>query len=105
MLGPDCYYINAVPDANGYHGNPQTEPFPGAVKLSVPQYKLYLDSFGRVTLAVDDGAVVRLARNDEAYDLFVKSFPPPEYPIRPSFGPCRACEEYDEQLLKGVCKT
>lgn len=77
------YYIQKEPTANGYHGNPMGQPFPGCVALPDELLSSYLDTKGFCTLTVQDGAVTALAVDQEALDAYNAEHPEvePEKPV------------------------
>lgn len=75
------YYIQAQPNASGNYGNPKGQPFSGSVAL--PDYLLsdYINAKGFVTLTIENGAVVSLEVNQEAYDAYMDEHP--DVPVEP----------------------
>lgn len=65
------YYINSRPDSRGNYGNPRTTVFDGATKLPDGMIDGYLASMGFVSLAVVDGTVTKLSRNNDAYGEYI----------------------------------
>lgn len=89
MIGRvDTYYISSIPDENGCYGEPKLDPFTGALKLPACLLGFYLNCFGYVKIMDDNGDVMAIVRNTDAYNRFVGNLFPPEYPMRPAFYRC-----------------
>lgn len=69
------FYIYESPLGSGNYGNPQGNPFPGAVKLPYSLLSDYLDSMGFVTLTLDGDTVTAVERNEEAYNAYKEANP------------------------------
>lgn len=99
MIGRvETYYISSTPYEKGCYGEPKLDPFPGALKLPACLLDFYLKCFGYVKIIDDDGCVMAIARNSDAYNQFVGNLFPPEHPMRPAFYRCGAVDENENHF-------
>lgn len=75
------WYIQQKPDETGNYGAPQTPEYEGSIALPDALLQPYIDSMGFVNVTVENGTVTLVKRNEEAYNAYIASLPPPEPPV------------------------
>lgn len=70
------YYIQNVANESGNYGNPMGEPFGGCLALPDELLPAYLQANGFVTIAVQDGTVIHVEKNEAAWDAWNAAQPP-----------------------------
>lgn len=73
-------YISKKQNANGNHGNPQSNKFPSSVRLSDALLSDYLAYNGFVNLTTADDTVTAVEPNTEAWEAWKASLPPETEP-------------------------
>lgn len=74
------FYINAVPNEAGNHGNPCSNRADGMVAMPEEMLTEYIHTMGFAYLTVDEGTVTAVAINQEAYDAYQADHPAPPDP-------------------------
>lgn len=76
LIVPERYYINLSPDDRGYYGGLKLDEFPGAVILPRLFLNFYIENYGFVIPTIENGIVISLKCNIEAYNAFIASLSP-----------------------------
>lgn len=69
------FYINAVPNEAGNHGNPCSNRADGMVALPEEMLTGYIGAMGFVNIEVSEGTVTRCTVNQEALDAYLAEHP------------------------------
>ena len=79
------WYIKKIANEDGSRGNPQSNCPEGFIALPDNLLGIYLDYEGFVNLEIneEENVIVSLTKNQEAYDAFIASQPPP-IPYQPT---------------------
>lgn len=75
------WYIRPEPNPSGAYPPPQSNSFPGAAAMTEEQMQTLIAYNGYVALNVEDGAVVSVAPNTQAWEAWKATQPAPEDPL------------------------
>lgn len=92
------YYINPTPSESGNYGNPHYPANEGDIFLPDTFLAQYAECKGFVTLTIENGGIVAVTRNDEAYNAYMA-----EHPDRPA--PPTEMERLEAQILYTALMT
>lgn len=70
------YYIRKTPNSAGHYGNPMQQPFDECVILPDELLNDYIKSNGFVTIAVQEGMVTSVKKNEAAWEAWNAAQPP-----------------------------
>ena len=70
------YYVKKIPNAAGNHGNILLQPFDGCTSLPENLLQPYLEANGFVNITVEDGVVISVEKNVEAWEAWNAAQPP-----------------------------
>lgn len=92
-------YIQSIPTETGYYGNPHEPAVDGDYALPDELLPAYIDSMGFVNIEVEDGVVMSVTRNEEAYEAYIAEHPPqPEPEPQPTAEDTRDALLVDHEL-------
>ena len=75
------YYVKKIPNAAGNHGNILLQPFDGCTSLPENLLQPYLEANGFVNITVEDGVVISVEKNEEAWEAWKATLPPESDPL------------------------
>lgn len=75
------YYIKGTSNEYGYYGNPMTQPFAGCVSLPDDLCHVYMNANGFVNIAVQDGIVTSVEKNEAAWEAWKSAQPPADLDV------------------------
>ena len=70
------HYISKTPNSAGHYGNPTQQPFDECVSLPDELLNDYIKSNGFATIAVQDGMVTSVKKNEAAWEAWNAAQPP-----------------------------
>ena len=69
------WYIKPIADASGNHGNPHYPAREGDLELPEILTEAYVDARGFVLLTVENGIVMAVEKNEDAYNAYITEHP------------------------------